>query len=218
VAAQVRLTASPAAAVFDGRRGGMVTFSGRLVSTAAVARVRVQLLGRSTTFHRVTVRRTVKTDATGAFTLRVRATVNARYVASIAAGQAVSGKSPSLRVRAFPRTSVAIDPRDGAAQLLFTVRGPRRLVFEDGFRRPRAGSAERAFFYVRLRGEQRYRRVGRGKLSGVRCKTTCARTASFTLDDPRTLRRTRNVGGCIRGAAFQGLGASADCGAKRRDF
>jgi hypothetical protein len=214
----VTLRASPPVAEFDGRRGGAVTLSGRLVSAAAVARVKVRVLGRSTTFGRVTVRRTVTTDAAGAFEVRVRPTVTARYVASVVAGQPVAGSSRPLRVRAFPHTAVAVEARDGAAELLFTVRAPRRLAFEDGFRRPRVGSARRAYFYVRLRGEERYRRVGRGALSRVRCQATCVRTATFTLDEAATLRRTRDIGGCIRGTAFQGLGAWADCGAKRRAF
>jgi hypothetical protein len=188
------------------------------VSPAPVAGVQVRLLGRSTVFGRVTVRRTLTTGADGTFSARVRPTVNARYVAELVDGQALAGASRPRLVRAFPRTAVTIDPRAGAVALQFSVRGPRRLSFEDGFRRPRAGSATRAYFYVRLRGEARYRRVGRATLSGVRCGATCVRTAAFTLDDARTLRRTRNVGGCIRGAAFKGLGATAACGAKRRAF
>src|SRR3954451_2360977 len=110
VAAQVTLTARPAAAVFDGRRGAVVTFSGRVVSTAPVAGVQVRLLGRSTVFGRVTVRRTLTTGADGTFRARVRPTVNARYVAELVDGQALAGASRPRLVRAFPRTAVAVDP------------------------------------------------------------------------------------------------------------
>jgi hypothetical protein len=219
--AAVTLQASRMDARFGGRRSAPVTFSGEVATGAGgVAGVRVQLAGRSAAYDRTVVRRTVTTDAAGRFSVRLRPPTNAAWRATVVDGQTVTGTSARRRVLVSPRLVLRSKGRDVGVVLRLTAQAPARVPIagSGATRRVRAGAARRAVFYLRLRGETRYRRFGSGRLAAAHCGATCTRTATVVVRDRALLRRTRAVGACTRGLAFRGFGESTPCGAARRVF
>jgi hypothetical protein len=215
--ATVALQTDPDNVVF--RTTPAATLRGTLTSTAAsVAGVRVQLTGRAAPFGKVTVTRKATADTAGAFSFRVRPRVNTVYRVDVLPGQAVTGVSPRIAVHLFPKLALTGTTGKTSLRLGMTVRGPKRIVFKSGGRAVQRGTARRAVFYARLKGDKLFRRVGSGRLSKVRCGSTCTRTAAVTITKASVLRRIKNVGVCTQGTAFRGLGVETPCGAPRKSF
>lgn len=208
--AQVSLRASRAKLFYESPDVPPVRFSGRLRSAGSVRGVGVRLVGRTASGREAVIRRT-RTDRSGRFSFRVRPPVSAGYRVEIWPGQELRGRSVRRRVLLQPDVRIGNKVIGGGLRIKGAVltpvppRGPA----------VRPGPRTRGHFYLKLRDEAFFRRVGTARVGKIRCKAgECRRRTAHDVTERSLLRRAERVLVCFGGRPYRDVGTRGRCPAR----
>ena len=203
---EVSLSPSRTRLFYESPETPQVRFRGRLRSTASVREVRVQLVGRTRSGERALAARTI-TDQRGRYVFTARPEVNADYRVRVLPRQGLEGRSTSRRVLLQPAVRIRNSASLRGLRITGTVLTPQPKRIK-----VRPGPAARGHFYLRLRGNDYYQRVGTAEVGDIRCdKVECARRSSYLVRERRLLSRAERVLVCFGGKPYRDTGTRGRC-------
>ena len=207
--AEVSLTASRSRLFYVSPERPRLRLSGRLRSSAPVRDVALELVGR-TPSGRVALRVRTRTDAAGRYDFGLRPSVSADYQVRVRPRQDVEGRSVTRRVRLQPDVRVGNAADASGLRIrgvVLTPNPPRPAV--------RPGRATRGHFYLQLRGNAYFQRVGKAGVGPIRCDDVdCRRRSSYLVRERSLLRRAERVLVCFGGKPFRDAGSHGRCPAR----